>query len=143
MKTIAKPTIQELETLKGEATNNGEISKDEWIAKITTTYRTILKGDPKQYRSFGPFWWILKSALISCGIKDFGEHIDMEWVEIADYKDMMLNILAAWAYADFASEQQGLLYSNVHSVTFIEDSGVSASEYTLIDEDMEILVCQA
>lgn len=139
MKTLAKPTIQELEALKGTATNNGKTPKDEWIATITSSYRNVLKHDPRQYRSFGPFWWLLKRELIACGINDFGDHLDMEWIEITDYKDMMLNILAAWAYAEFASEQQGLLYSNTHSVTFIEDSGASTSEYTLIDEEMEVL----
>ena len=148
MKTLVKPTVQELETLKIEATQNGSIPNKDWIAKISISFQNLLRKDPKQYRSYGPFWWLLKKELIGLGIKDFGDHIDLEWLEMTDYGDSMLNILASWTYGDYASEQ-GLLYSNVHSITFTheltdsfsdERRGASAGEYTLIDEEMEVMV---
>ena len=89
-------------------------------------------------RGFGPFWWILKKEMLDAGIADFGDSLDAEWVERIDYGDPVLNILSAYAYAEYA-EEYGLLYSSGHTVEFIgDDDEVINDDYVLADDFMEL-----
>ncbi len=142
MKTLVRPNNKELDALKLEATKNGTVSVEDWIKKITTTLTTILKRRPLQYRTYGAFWWILKKEFIGQGITDFGDHLDLELIELLDYNDTAYNILAAWAYAD-SMDNIKTIYDNRHTILYLDDSEYGneyrSMEYVLIDENMEIL----
>lgn len=137
MSVLYKPSVQELDALKNEAMQGGKVSPAAWLKKMTDGYARILKRKPQQYRSFGPFWWLLKRELINHGHTEFGTTVDAEWYNHADYGDPVLNMLAVWTYAEFA-DGRGLLFSNAHAVSFIDDGAESEpEEYVLIDEEME------
>ncbi len=138
MDTFNKPSVSVLESLKPAELADGSISKDDWRVKMLNGYRSILLKNPIQYRGFGPFWWILKKEMLDASITDFGDSLDAEWVERIEYGDSVLNILSAYAYAEYA-EAYGLLYSSGHSLMFIgEDDEQSMVEYILADDYMEL-----
>lgn len=138
MKVFNKPAIAVLDSLKPSQLAAGELSREGWLRKMLDGYRGILLKNPVQYRGFGPFWWILKKEMLDAGIADFGDSFDAEWVERIDYGDAVLNILAAYAYAEYA-EHYGLLYSSTHTVEFLgDDDEVSNEDYVLADDFMEL-----
>ncbi len=97
----------------------------------------MLKKNPMQYRSYGPYWWVVKKILLSFGEDYFGSFLDAEWVEKVTYGDPVWDLLAAWSYSEYALDN-GLIYSNGHPVVFINDDGESEEEaYTLVDDDIE------
>ena len=120
MKIFNKPTVPTLDALKPSQLVSGELSREDWQKRMLEGYKGILLRNPIQYRGFGPFWWILKKEMLDAGIADFGDSLDAEWVERIDYGDPVLNILSAYAYAEYA-EEYGLLYSSGHTVEFIGD----------------------
>jgi hypothetical protein len=94
----------------------------------------ILRDRPLRYRTYGPYWWVVKRALIDAGVTDFGDHIDLEWFDALNYGDPAYNLLAAWAYEDarFAS---GQIIENPYHVMIQADG--EAIEYACDDEEME------
>lgn len=139
MPTLYKPTVESLEALKKEAFQGGAVSPEEWRAKVASGCVKMLLASPQQYRSYGPFWWQLKRELLAQGDSQFGDHLDAEWLELTEYGDPVLNLLACIVHANWAIEQ-GLIYSSRHPVAFIQDDGSEPDiqEYVLIDEDLEI-----
>ena len=129
MPTLYKPTVESLESLKKEAFQGGAVSSDEWRAKVASGCVQLLLASPQQYRSYGPFWWQMKRELIAQGYSQFGDHLDAEWLELTEYGDPVLNLLACIVHANWAIEQ-----------AFIQDDGSEPDiqEYVLIDEDLEI-----
>lgn len=145
MRQLYKPTIEELELLRDEATGGGRISEAQWAKKICGVMADMLKNDPRRYRSYGPYWWVMKQAMLDNGVAQFGEFIDREWFELVDYGNPFHNLLAAWMYQDGALEN-GLMYSHAHNVAFLpEEEKVETpdvQEYTLVDEEMEQLALE-
>lgn len=138
MKIFNKPTVPTLDALKPSQLVSGELSREDWRKRMLEGYKGILLGNPIQYRGFGPFWWILKKEMLDAGIADFGDSLDAEWAERIDYGDPVLNILSAYAYAEYA-EEYGLLYSSGHTVEFIgDDDEVINDDYVLADDFMEL-----
>ena len=133
---ISKPTIEQLQPLLPEATHNGKVSEKDWREKFVKTFTTQLQKDPKQYRCFGPYWWLFKSILIKYGVEVFGDGLDAEWIENLDYGSDTYNLLASYAYYDRAFDM-GLIYSNDHTIGY--DDGESGT-FTIADEDMETIV---
>ena len=138
---VYKPSMNDLRTLKREATSGGVVPETEWLRKMTETMSKILQGDPRSYRSFGPYWWIVKKALLDAGHSQFGDFLDLEWLEYMDYGDPVWNMLAAWQYQDHALNN-GMIYTNQHPVVVTPDepegAGPEDRVYTLADEDMEL-----
>lgn len=133
---IAKPSTDELSPLLSRPTQGGAISEAEWRKKLIKSFAETLRKSPLQYRCFGPYWWIFKTLLLEEGETAFGTGMDAEWKADMDYGKPSLNLLAAYAYYDSAFDQ-GLIYSNTHTVVSAEDGSVM--EYVLVDEDMETL----
>ncbi len=129
---IQKPTKDELTPLFLEATEGQ--SGEQWEKRMVDAIAGILRDRPLRYRTYGPYWWVVKRALIDHGVADVGDHIDKEWFEAMDYGDPALNLLAAWAYEDarFAS---GQMIENPYHV-MMQDDG-DAIEYACNDEEME------
>lgn len=145
MPRLYKPTKEELEALRAEATKNGKVTEEEWVAKHCELVTKILLQDPLRYRSYGPYWWVLKSALLERGASfGFFDFVDAQWMEAVDYGSTFLNLLAAWMYAENALDM-GLIYSHEHTVAFEpEEEGMEQDvrPYFLIDEDMETLALE-
>lgn len=140
MPELYKPTVAELELLRNEATRNGKVSETEWVDRCCRESARILRKDPLRYRSYGPYWWVQKQAMLAGGITDFGEFVDMEWHDAVDYGSRFLNLLAALIYSNGAMDS-GLIYSNSHNVIIkSENTGaLDAQVYVLSDDDMELL----
>lgn len=137
---LYRPSIDELEALRALATKNGSVTESEWCAKNVEIQAGFIRQDPLRYRSFGPYWWILKRAMLKHGIDDFGDFIDSEWESLCDYGTEFHNLLAAWMYAENALDM-GLIYSNAHTVAFEPEEADMERDirpYQLVDDDMEI-----
>ena len=139
---IYKPDTEALRNLKATALKNGSVTPEEWRAKFLKSVATIVTSNPKQYHSYGPYWWLLKRELIADGYGQFGDTVDAEWVEKLDYGDWIYNLLAAWVYAEQAIDL-GLIYSERHSIPMVSGDGSAGAEeyieYVLIDEEVDIL----
>ena len=129
---IQKPTKEALTPLFIEATENQ--TAKEWEKRLIDGIADILRKRPLRYRTFGPYWWGVKAAMIEQGITEFGSHIDKEWLEDLGYGDSAYNLLAAWAYEDtrFAG---GQMIENPYHVLMAGDG--EAVEYACNDEEME------
>ena len=140
-KQLYRPTREELEAMRGAATKNGAISEERWVQENIAATASLLKRDPRRYRAYGPYWWILKKTMIAHGVTDFGEHVDAHWAELCDYGSDFYNLLAAWLYQDTALDN-GLIYSNAHTVAYMpqtEGMEHDVDEYVLADDEMELL----
>lgn len=145
MSKFEKPQASELAELKRNVLIESSLDEDSWRRKIVDNIANILRNNPLQYRSFGPYWWVVKQALLNRGITDFGKDIDAEWFEKTDYGNEGMNILAAWAYSDQAIEN-GFIYSSDHSVTYLQgenEDEIDIQTYVLADEEMELQAINA
>lgn len=140
MPKLQKPEVAKIEALRDTATNNGQVSEADWIAKNIELTAGILRRDPRRYRAYGPYWWVVKRAMINHGLDDFGDFVDLEWYDKVDYGNEFLNLLAALIYQDMVLEL-GLIYSNDHNIEYEpvdEDSEGDVQVYTVADDFMEL-----
>ena len=137
---LCKPEKSYLDHLKREALDGQTLSQ--WKARLLGSVADILRRDPLQYRSYGPYWWVQKRALIDAGYSLFGSSVDQEGFSLCDYGDEASNMLAAWTYRDYAFGA-GLIYSSCHNVTFVPESEGEGEpdlrEYVVADDEMELL----
>jgi hypothetical protein len=134
MKEIHKPTMADLTPLVAAATENGK-TLSQWLPGFLAGLRDFLLKNPLRYRGYGPWWWVVKKALLEQGLEDFGTHLDAETVEAFDTGDAAHNVLAAYAYSDYMFEL-GKMTDSVHSLDFTDGD---SREYIVADEDMETL----
>lgn len=141
---IVRPQIDELEALRAEATQNGQVSESEWVKRNCELNASILRKDPRRYRSFGPYWWVLKDAMLHHGITEFGDFVDMEGCTLCKHDSPFLTLLEAWLYSENAIDM-GLMYSNEHTISFLPEEVEDEPDvrvYTLADDTMELLAVQ-
>jgi hypothetical protein len=131
---IQKPTKEELTPLFIEATENQTAQK--WEQRLIQAIADILRERPLRYRTYGPYWWVVKRALIDAGVTDFGDHIDQEWFDALNYGDPAYNLLAAWAYEDARFAGGQMIENPYHTLT---DADGEAIEYACNDEQMEAM----
>ena len=137
--TVDKIDRSILKDLRKEATDNGSTPLEVWRKKMLSAQAKILLEDPKQYRRFGPYWWLVKHELIAEGYTQFGDTVDAEWYEKMDYGDWVDNILAAWFFGE-NSIDNGLIYSELHIINVsYEPDEYEAYTYYVIDEEMELV----
>lgn len=138
---IHKQSIESLQALKAEATDHGHIAEAEWRSKMANQLAGIISKNPVCYRAYGPYWWILKKELIDNGITMFGETVNADGFDMADYGDATYNLLAAWAYGEYAMDM-GLIYSNEHNIDIFTDNGTAPEPkvYVLVDDEVERLM---
>lgn len=141
MKKLYKPDVDTiLQPLLDEGTKGGQKTRDEWLAEYAVGLADHLRENPKQYRSYGPYWWIVKRVLIQKGVEDFGEYLDQEWLEKTTYNDDVWDMLAGYAYSEYAV-QAGLVYSHTHLIAYVyDDDDSEEDQYVLVDDDMEELI---
>jgi len=130
---ILKPSIEDLQPLLNAATESQTI--EEWTSKILRSFKALLLKNPIRYRAFGPYWWLVKQAMIDHGIKAFGTHVDVEWLESMNYADTSLNILASFGYEDMRFNL-GLISDPFHSMEV--DTAGETFEFVSADEEMEM-----
>lgn len=141
MAEVKKIAVAAMEALRDEATKNGKVSEDGWADKNVQLTAGLLRGDPLRYRSYGPYWWLVKAAMIRRGIDEFGDFVDGEWFANMDYGNEFHNLLAALLYSNRALDM-GLIHSNAHNVELLpagEDQEEDVLVYVLADDDMELL----
>lgn len=138
-KRLYKPSVEKLELLRSGATQNGKVSESEWVKKCCVETARILRKDPLRYRSYGPYWWVQKRAMIDNDINDFGDFVDQEWHDLVDYGNNFLNLLAALIYSNSAMDM-GLIYSNSHNIALLQEDGMEQDiqVYQIIDEEVEL-----
>ena len=141
MEKLYKPDVDTiLQPLLDEGTKGGQKTREEWLAGYASGLADHLRKNPKQYRSYGPYWWIVKRVLIQKGVEDFGEYLDQEWLEKTTYNDDVWDMLAGYAYGEYAV-QAGLVYSHTHLIAYVnEDGDFDEDQYVLFDEDMEGMI---
>jgi hypothetical protein len=132
---IYKPREDDLAPLLQEATVRANQTVEEWIPKFLAAVKRVLGRNLLRYRGYGPYWWLIKKALIDREDLGFGEHIDLEWFEAMDYGKPEINLLAAWAYDD-QRFNVGLMSDPYHTLEDLEGEMV---EYISNDEEMEAL----
>ena len=131
MTNIVKPTEADLAPLITEALELQTLTQ--WKAKFVATLSDFLTKNPLRYRSFGPWWWLVKNELIKSGNFEFGEDTDAEWVEALDYGRIELNLLAAHGYAEWRDEE-GAAHEQQHTLELTDGE---MFDYWIDDKDME------
>lgn len=132
MNAISKPTAEEIQPLLDAAKTTG----DGWFIKYLGGLVALTKKDPLRYRAFGPYWWLVKQAMIAHDIQAFGTEIDREWFERLDYGNNELNITAAWLYENDRTDSKCNVYDDSH---MLEDGDGEAFEYFICDSDVEAM----
>jgi hypothetical protein len=129
---IQKPTRDELEHLRAAALEGQ--TENEWVKKILSSIAGILRETPLRYRGYGPYWWIVKKALIDNECLEFGEHLDREWLESLGHDDLVFDLLCAWWYEEMRFAPGQIITDPYHSLLNAEGEPF---EYVSGDEEME------
>ncbi|MFH1984755.1 MAG: hypothetical protein ABIL58_23185 [Pseudomonadota bacterium] len=129
---IEKPNREDLD--KVIAAGSGARTEPEWVAAMMAAIRALLLKNPKRYRGYGPYWWLLKRMFIEAGDLSFGEHLDYQWIEDLDYGSPAYNLAAAFAYEDARFNSVNVL--DAYHVMPTTDG--DAVEFTAADEEMEL-----
>ena len=86
---INQPTVQELEQALNQAI--GDQSITQWQQTfIQSTIQTITQ-EKRLYRTYGIYWWLIKSEIIKSGYKGFGTNVSAFFVEHMTYNDITHN----------------------------------------------------
>ncbi|WP_413113367.1 hypothetical protein [Thaumasiovibrio sp. DFM-14] len=95
----------------------------------------VLAMNPKMYRAYGGYWWPIKRILIEQGHDQFGDTVELAGAAQFGYANPRHTIVAAILYARETAFKAP--YSSSHSITLDDGDLV---DYTLIDEEMELLI---
>lgn len=129
MRNIDKPTKEYVaEAIKSIANDNLE----SWMKAIIPLTAKHLKLNPIQYRNYGPYWWVMKQAMIDAGFAPFGFDIDAEMFEAMADPDTSFSVFRAMLYYDYSTEND-FIGRATHTIM---DNGEDV-EYTIYDSDAE------
>ena len=131
---IYKPSQDDLQPLLGQATKDQ--TAEQWMEKFLTNLKANLLKEPLRYRTYGPYWWLLKKIYIDQSDLSFGESIDQEWFDALDYGKPEFNILAAFAYEE-VRVTKNMLDDPFH--TMDTPDGDDYIEFASSDPDMEMM----
>ena len=143
MISIYKPSEESLDTLISETRERNPNWQRDFLAGLARE----LREDPRRYKSFGPYWWLIKKELLAAGYTEFGHFMDQEWLDNMDYGNTAYNLAAAWGYSDWATDN-GYLYATRHPYA-LRDSDTEEqfgeevwenAVYVLEDTDMEAIM---
>lgn len=130
---IQKPTKAELKPLYTEAMQGQ--AEEEWFKKILSSIAEILRKTPLRYRGYGPFWWVVKKALLDHGYAEFGEHLDQEWLESLECGEPAYDLLCAWWYEEMRFGVGQMIMGPYHSLVGADGESF---EYVSGDDEMEM-----
>lgn len=126
-------TQEQLEKIVAEG-SSGFASPSQWISTMLNSFAETVKRRPASYRSFGPFWWPIKSMMIKAGVIA-GQVPDADIVAQATTGSAATDVAAAWAFAEQANENM-----TASENTFIIDTDDGdTTNYLLVDEEMEAM----
>ena len=129
---IEKPSRETLAELIDQACETR--TEEEWIERFLAGIKTLLSKSPARYRGYGPYWWLVKKALIDRGDLSLGEHIDTAWFEAMDYGDTASNLAGAYLYEDMRTDSVNL-FEDAH---YLSDETGETVIFMSCDEEMEI-----
>lgn len=130
MLNFYKPTKEDLKPLIDEI---GDIVS--WETKFVSSMVDFLAKNPLRYRGFGPYWWLVKQAIIEHGETRFGDEVDNEIVEALDYGERAINLIAAHAYSESMFDLGNMTESR-HSMATTDGESV---DFIIADDEMELL----
>lgn len=129
MKNIEKPSAEELHsTILQVAGEDLEV----WASAILPVAAKHLKLYPIQYRNYGPYWWVMKKALIDAGYEYFGDEFDAEMLEAMSDSDKSFAVFRAMLYYDYTIDNDFIGRATHTIVNDGEDE-----EYTVYDDYVE------
>lgn len=129
---IEKPSQSDLQNLIDlGATGTTEA---DWQETLLGAIREQLVKTPIRYREYGPYWWVVKKMFVDREDFEFGDYIDVEWLQACTYGVEKLNLAAAFLYAD-ARFQYTSIYDSYHQMAGVDGEPI---DFISNDEDMEI-----
>lgn len=134
MENFKKYALAELQPVIDEATS--DITANEFVVKYLSGVAKSLMTTPEVYRSFGAYWWALKSLLIEHKVLVFGDNLELPFVNDFSYELNEQTCCAAY----ITQQKQVLnnqLLSNEH---MLETDDIEGYEYILHDQYMENLI---
>lgn len=129
MKNIEKPTKEDIASAIKVIANE---DLENWKNVVLPLTAKHLRIYPIQYRNYGPYWWVIKKAMIDAGLKTFGTDIDLEMFEAMSDEDTAFSVFRAMLYYDYSTEND-FIGRATHTIV---DNGEDV-EYTLFDNDAE------
>ncbi|MGL5294014.1 MAG: hypothetical protein ACRC9V_09685 [Aeromonas sp.] len=134
IKDTVKISDDELEPLLSEAQAPDQLKDGELAAKYVANLAALIKRDPRQYRSYGPYWWPLKAMLISGGITpQVGVELESGTLEHYTHATPDLTVCAAWAYQQGQIEN-GHMHTSDH---LLDMAGGEVYAYQIYDGEVE------
>lgn len=118
--------------------SKGYGSPEQWAGKMLSSFAATVRRRPMSYRAYGPFWWPLKRLMIEAGEMQ-GETPDPAEVERITLGTATLDVAAAWAYSEYAAQNQ---IDSDNMITVDTEDG-DTYEYLLNDEEMEGMAAMA
>jgi len=108
----------------------------QWGMKTLKTMRDVVIKNPIMYRSFGMYWWAIKSIMIEEGLLDKQYTVDKEVVNEVKMTKDIFSIAAALAFHQQSLDNQS---SKNNMSTVFNENGESV-DYMLLDDDLEMLI---
>jgi hypothetical protein len=134
IKDTIKTQDEDLEVMLAEAQAADNLEGGQLAAQYTKVLAELIRRDPRQYRSYGPYWWPLKAMLISSGTApEVGTKLEDGTLEHYTHSTPDLTVCAAWAYQQTQLDN-GHLHTADHQLD-MEDGELY--EYQIYDGEME------
>ena len=108
--------------------------EESWANDFLKGAANLVNKKPIVYRSFGPFWWVIKKYLQDDELIS-GEPVDQEIFDQVTMGNKTLDLAAAYAYHDTTTKDM----TATQSIRTIETED-GTIDYTLVDEEMEALI---
>ena len=118
--------------------SKGFVNQQQWVTKMLGSFAAMVRRRPMAYRAFGPFWWPIKRLMIEAG-EFHGELPDPAEVESITLGSAALDVAAAWAYSEYAIDNQ----IEGNNLITVDDSDGDSYDYHLNDEEMESMSAMA
>lgn len=133
LQNTQRPEAHYLEAVLADVLNGR--SEEKFTADYLAGVGRCLIADPRYYRSFGPWWWALKTLLVENGNSAAGDQIDEDIADTYQYERPALTIVAAYLYQQMRMEN-GLLYSSSHQLPVPES--LDDEPYDFVSCDLEL-----
>ena len=131
---IKFPTANDLSPMLADVT--AQQTDAQYTSTQLRTITDILKSDPRQYRSYGVFWWPIKDLMIKNGITDFGLQVDKDILVLTEHLTPAEKLIAGYCNKIVALDG-GHLYSSSHIYDAINSE---TEDYELSDLFVERLI---
>lgn len=136
IKDTIKTPDEDLEAMLAEAQAADNLEGGQLATQYIKFLAELIKRDPRQYRSYGPYWWPLKAMLISENSAAVGTKLENGTLEHYTHSTPDLTVCAAWAY-----QQTQLDNGHLHTADHLLDmDGGEVYEYQLYDAEMELFI---